>query len=165
MKSRIWIAALTIGLFSASAAHAQHAQHAGQDLVQTAVAAGQFTTLVKAVQAAGLVETLQGDGPFTVFAPTDAAFAKLPAGALEGLLANPEQLRAVLLYHVVPGRVTAAQVTGIQSAATVQGASVPVRVQNGRVSVGGAQVVQADVSASNGVIHVIDTVLMPPAGR
>jgi uncharacterized surface protein with fasciclin (FAS1) repeats len=165
MKSKLWVAALAAALISAPAAQAQHSQHAGQDLVETAVAAGQFTTLVTAVQAAGLVETLQGDGPFTVFAPTDAAFAKLPAGALEGLLANPDQLRAVLLYHVVPGRVTAAQVTGLESATTAQGSAVPVRVREGRVSVGGAEVVQADVQASNGVIHVIDAVLLPPQGR
>jgi uncharacterized surface protein with fasciclin (FAS1) repeats len=165
MKSKLSVAALAVALVSAPAAQAQHSQHAGQDLVETAVAAGQFTTLVAAVQAAGLVETLQGEGPFTVFAPTDAAFAKLPAGALEGLLANPDQLRAVLLYHVVPGRVTAAQVTRLESATTAQGSAVPVRVGDGRVSVGGAEVVQADVQASNGVIHVIDTVLLPPMGR
>jgi uncharacterized surface protein with fasciclin (FAS1) repeats len=156
------MAVLAAALVLAPAAHAQHAQHAGRDLVETAVAAGQFTTLVAAVQAAGLVETLQGSGPFTVFAPTDAAFAKLPAGALEGLLANPEQLRAVLLYHVVPGRVMAEQVVGLESALTAQGGAVSVQVREGRVSVGSAQVVQADVHASNGVIHVIDTVLLPP---
>jgi uncharacterized surface protein with fasciclin (FAS1) repeats len=133
------------------------------DLVQTAVAAGQFSTLVKAVQAAGLVETLQGAGPFTVFAPTDAAFAKLPAGTLEQLLANPEQLRAVLLYHVVPGRVTAEQVTKLDNARTAQGGSVTIRVNAGTVAVGGAQVLATDVGASNGLIHVIDTVLLPPA--
>ena len=164
MKTKLWIAALTAGLISAPAAHAQHTQQSG-DLVETAVAAGQFTTLVKAVQAAGLVETLKGEGPFTVFAPTDAAFAKLPAGALENLIANPEQLRAVLLYHVVPGRVTAEQVTGLESAPTAQGAALPVRVRDGRVSVGNAQVVKTDVEASNGVIHVINSVLMPPSRK
>lgn len=161
MSRKHWLFALIIGLVTAPTAQAQHASH--PDLVQTAVAAGQFTTLVKAVQAAGLVETLQGAGPFTVFAPTDAAFAKLPAGALEQLLANPEQLKAVLLYHVVPGRVTAEQVTKLDNARTAQGGSVSIRVNGSTVMVGGAQVVTADVAASNGVIHVIDTVLLPPA--
>lgn len=162
MIRRHWIAALVIGLATAPAAQAQHAS-SGQDLVQTAVAAGQFTTLVKAVQAAGLVETLKGAGPYTVFAPTDAAFAKLPAGALDRLLADREQLRAVLLYHVVPGRVTAAQVVKLDNARTAQGGSVAIRARDGGVSVGSARVVRTDVGASNGVIHVIDTVLLPPA--
>jgi uncharacterized surface protein with fasciclin (FAS1) repeats len=160
MLRRPWILALALGLVIAPAAHAQHGTD--HDLVETAVAAGQFTTLVKAVQAAGLVSTLQGEGPFTVFAPTDAAFAKLPAGALEQLLANPDQLKAVLLYHVVPGKVTAEQVTKLDNARTAQGASVPVRVEGGKVMVGGAQVVTTDIAASNGVIHVIDTVMLPP---
>jgi uncharacterized surface protein with fasciclin (FAS1) repeats len=133
------------------------------DIVDTAVGAGQFTTLVKAVQAAGLADTLKGPGPFTVFAPTDAAFAKLPAGALDQLLANPTQLRAVLTYHVIPGRVTANQVTNGLSANSVQGAPLMFQVGGGSVKVNNsATVVQADVMASNGVIHAIDTVLMPP---
>ena len=131
------------------------------DLVDTAVAAGSFTTLAAALQAAGLVDTLKGDGPFTVFAPTDAAFAKLPAGTLEALLADPAKLQAVLTYHVVPGRVTAADVATLSSAATVQGAPLAIDTSMG-VRVNDAHVTQADVMSSNGVIHVIDTVLLPP---
>ncbi len=112
-------AALAVAVVSVPVAGAQQ-----RDIVDTAVAAGQFNTLARAVQAAGLVDTLKGPGPFTVFAPTDAAFNKLPAGTLDQLLANPQQLRAVLTYHVVPGRVTAAQVTQLQSATTVQGEAV-----------------------------------------
>jgi uncharacterized surface protein with fasciclin (FAS1) repeats len=155
-------AALAVGLIAAPTASAQQPR----DIVDTAVAAGQFTTLVKAVQAAGLVETLKGPGPFTVFAPTDAAFAKLPAGALDQLIANPTQLRAVLTYHVVPGRVMAAQVTNGLSANSVQGSPLTFQVGGGSVKVNNsATVVSADVAASNGVIHVIDTVLMPPAAQ
>jgi uncharacterized surface protein with fasciclin (FAS1) repeats len=161
MIRKSWTVALVMGLASAPAAQAQSGAAPAADLVQTAVAAGQFTTLVKAVQAAGLVETLKGAGPFTVFAPTDAAFAALPAGALDQLLAHPEQLRAVLLYHVVPGRVTAEQVVKLDNARTAQGGSVAIQVSGGKVMVGGAGVVQTDVAASNGVIHVIDKVLMP----
>ena len=153
-------AALAVGLIAAPTASAQQPR----DIVDTAVAAGQFTTLVKAVQAAGLVDTLKGPGPFTVFAPTDAAFAKLPAGALDQLIANPTQLRAVLTYHVVPGRVMAAQVTNGLSANSVQGSPLTFQVGGGSVKVNNsATVAQADVMASNGVIHVIDTVLLPPA--
>ena len=155
-------AALAVGLIAAPTASAQQPR----DIVDTAVAAGQFTTLVKAVQAAGLVDTLKGPGPFTVFAPTDAAFAKLPAGALDQLIANPTQLRAVLTYHVVPGRVMAAQVTNGLSANSVQGSPLTFQVGGGSVKVNNsATVVSADVAASNGVIHVIDTVLMPPAAQ
>jgi uncharacterized surface protein with fasciclin (FAS1) repeats len=131
------------------------------DLVDTAVAAGSFTTLAAALQAAGLVDTLKGPGPFTVFAPTDEAFAKLPPGTVEALLADPAKLQAVLTYHVVPGRVTAAEVAGLSSAATVQGSAVAIEAHDG-VRVNDAHVTQADVMASNGVIHVIDTVLLPP---
>jgi uncharacterized surface protein with fasciclin (FAS1) repeats len=134
-----------------------------RDLVETAAAAGGFETLLAAAQAAGLVETLRGAGPFTVFAPTDEAFAALPAGTVEGLLKDRDALRAVLLYHVVPARVTSAGVAGVSSAETVHGASLRIRVSDGRVQVGDdATVVQADVLASNGVIHVIDRVLLPP---
>jgi len=133
-----------------------------KDIVDTAVSAGSFNTLVTAVKAAGLVETLKSPGPFTVFAPTDEAFAKLPAGTLDSLLANPEQLKAVLLYHVVPGRVPASEVVKLHSAKTAGGAAIPVRVENGNVFAGPAQVVKTDIGASNGVIHVIDTVLIPP---
>jgi uncharacterized surface protein with fasciclin (FAS1) repeats len=130
------------------------------DIVDTAVAAGSFTTLVQAVQAAGLVETLKGPGPFTVFAPTDEAFAKLPAGTVEGLLNDVPQLTTVLTYHVVPGKVMAAGVVGMTSATTVQGGSLTVDASNG-VKINDATVVQADVEADNGVIHAIDSVLLP----
>jgi len=138
-----------------------YAQAATGDIVDVAIAAGSFQTLVAAVQAAGLVDVLRGAGPFTVFAPTDDAFAKLPAGTVEGLLANPQALAAILTYHVVPGRVTAEQVVGITSATTVQGGALRVSVMNGTVHINDATVVAADVAASNGVIHVIDTVLLP----
>jgi uncharacterized surface protein with fasciclin (FAS1) repeats len=134
------------------------------DLVDTAVAAGQFKTLAAALEAAGLIDELKGTGPFTVFAPTDEAFAKLPAGTVETLLKpeNKEKLKAVLLYHVVPGNVTADQVTKLngRSVKTLQGSSVKVKTSHG-VRVDNAKVTQTDVKASNGVIHVIDTVLMP----
>jgi uncharacterized surface protein with fasciclin (FAS1) repeats len=130
------------------------------DIVDTAVSAGQFTTLVKAVQAAGLADTLKGKGPFTVFAPTDAAFAKLPAGTLESLLEDKQKLAQILTYHVVPGKVTAAQVKTGQ-VKTVQGQSLRVKAEKGMVAVNDAKVVKADVMADNGVIHVIDTVVLP----
>jgi uncharacterized surface protein with fasciclin (FAS1) repeats len=132
-------------------------------IVEVAVRAGQFNTLAAALEAAGLVETLQGPGPFTVFAPTDEAFAALPAGTLEALLADREKLTAILTYHVVPGRVMAADVAGLESAATVNGAYVSIEVANGAVMVGGARVIQTDITASNGVIHVIDRVILPPS--
>ena len=133
------------------------------DLVDTAVAAGQFKTLATALEAAGLIDALKGNGPFTVFAPTDEAFAKLPAGTVDNLLKpeNKEKLKAVLLYHVVPGNVTADQVAKLngQSVKT-QGSSIKVKVSHGG-RVDNAKVTQTDIKASNGVIHVIDTVLMP----
>jgi uncharacterized surface protein with fasciclin (FAS1) repeats len=134
-----------------------------KDIVDTAVAAGSFKTLAAALQAAGLVETLKGAGPFTVFAPTDEAFAKLPAGTVENLLKpeNREKLRAVLTYHVVPGKVTAAQVAKLKTATTVQGSDVKIVTSGGKVKVENATVVKTDIAASNGVIHVIDTVIMP----
>ncbi len=130
------------------------------DIVDTAISAGQFKTLVKAVQEAGLVETLKGKGPFTVFAPTDEAFAKLPAGTLEALLMDKEKLAAILTYHVVPGKVMAAQVKAGQ-VKTVQGQALTVTTKNGAVMVDEAKVVKTDITASNGVIHVIDTVVLP----
>lgn len=133
-----------------------------KDIVDTAVSAGSFKTLVKAVQAAGLVETLKSSGPFTVFAPTDEAFAKLPAGTLESLLANPEKLRSVLTYHVVPGKVMAADVVNLSKAKTVQGAEAAVRVKEGRVMIDQANAVKTDIHCTNGVIHVIDSVILPP---
>ena len=136
-----------------------------KDIVGVAVEAGSFTTLVAALKAAGLVETLQGKGPFTVFAPTDAAFAKLPKGTVEALLADKAQLTAILTYHVVPGKVTAADVIrmGSGNPATVNGQTLAVSVTNGKVRVNDATVVTADVMATNGVIHVIDTVVLPKA--
>ena len=133
------------------------------DIVQTAVSAGSFKTLVAAVQAAGLVETLSGKGPFTVFAPTDEAFAKLPKGTLDELLKpeNKAKLTAILTYHVVAGNVMAADVVKVKSAKTVQGQDLAVKVSDGKVMIDGAQVIKADVVASNGVIHVVDTVLLP----
>ncbi|HEX4006757.1 MAG TPA: fasciclin domain-containing protein [Acidobacteriaceae bacterium] len=134
------------------------------NIVQTAVSAGSFKTLVAAVQVAGLETTLEGKGPYTVFAPTDEAFAKLPAGTVDSLLKpeNKDKLRAILLYHVVPGNVDAAKVMHMTSAKTAEGASLSFKVSGGHVMVNDATVVKADVHASNGVIHVIDTVLMPP---
>ena len=135
-----------------------------KDIVQTATEAGSFKTLLTAVEAAGLVETLQGKGPFTVFAPTDEAFAALPAGTLEGLLADKEALKKVLLYHVVSGAVTADQVVGLTSAASVEGSPIAIAVKDGSVYLNdSAKVVTPDVMASNGVIHVIDKVILPPA--
>jgi uncharacterized surface protein with fasciclin (FAS1) repeats len=140
-----------------------HGMHK-KDIVDTAVSAGSFNTLVAAVKAAGLVETLKGKGPFTVFAPTDAAFAKLPAGTLESLLKpeNKSKLAAILTYHVLPGKVMASDIAGKSlKVATVQGSKVSVDAMMG-VKIDNATVVKADVVASNGVIHVIDTVIMPP---
>lgn len=135
------------------------------DIVDVAVEAGQFGTLAKALTAAGLVDTLKGEGPFTVFAPTDAAFAKLPAGTLESLLepANRDQLVAILTYHVVPGKVSAGEVVKLDSATTVNGQSIDIRVNGNTVSVDNATVTAADIAASNGIIHVIDTVILPDA--
>ena len=135
----------------------------GKDIVDTAVAAGQFNTLAAALKAAGLVDTLKGSGPFTVFAPTDAAFAKLPKGTVEELLKpeNKAKLTAILTYHVVAGKVMAADVVKLTEAKTVQGGSIKVKAAGGKVMVDSATVVKTDIGASNGVIHVVDTVLMP----
>ena len=140
------------------------AQAAEKDIVDTAVEAGQFQTLAAALEAAGLVETLKGAGPFTVFAPTDEAFAKLPAGTVESLLKpeNKDQLTAILTYHVVPGKVMAADVAGIDEARTVNGEMVDIEVDGSSVKVNDATVTAADIAAANGVIHVIDTVILPP---
>jgi uncharacterized surface protein with fasciclin (FAS1) repeats len=131
-----------------------------EDIVAIASGAGDFETLVTAVKAADLVEVLQGDGPFTVFAPTDEAFAKLPEGTIEALLADKDKLTAVLTYHVVPGKVMAADVVKQSSVKTVQGQSISIDASNG-VKVDGANVIKTDIVASNGVIHVIDTVILP----
>ncbi len=131
------------------------------DIVDTAIAAGSFKTLAKALTEAGLVDTLKGPGPFTVFAPTDDAFAKLPKGALEALLKDKKKLTAVLTYHVVAGKVMAADAAKLTTAKTVNGQSLAIKAKDGAVTINGAKVTKADIEASNGVIHVVDTVLMP----
>lgn len=157
MKSiRLYLLAGALALTMAS----QNASAA--DIVDTAVA-GKFNTLVTAVQAAGLVDTLKGSGPFTVFAPTDEAFAKLPAGTVESLLKpeNKAKLQSILTYHVVAGKVMAADVVKLNSAKTVQGQNITIKTTGGGVMVNNANVVKADIETSNGVIHVIDTVILP----
>lgn len=134
---------------------------AGKDIVDTAVGAGTFNTLVAAVQAAGLVDTLKGEGPFTVFAPTDEAFAKLPEGTVEGLLEDPETLASILTYHVVAGKVMSTDLSDDMTATTVNGADITIDLDSG-VMVNTATVTTADIVATNGVIHVIDTVILPP---
>ncbi|HEX9000918.1 MAG TPA: fasciclin domain-containing protein [Blastocatellia bacterium] len=135
--------------------------NADKDIVDTAVAAGSFNTLVTAVKEAGLVETLKGKGPFTVFAPTDEAFAKIPQEKLAALLKDKEALKKVLLYHVVAGNVMAKDVVKVKSAKTVQGTSVKVTVKGDKVMIDNANVIKTDIACSNGVIHVIDSVIMP----
>ena len=127
------------------------------------VSAGTFNTLLAAAKAAGLVDTLQSDGPFTVFAPTDEAFANLPEGVVDSLLANPDKLKQVLLYHVVPGKVMASDVVGLSSATTAQGSDIAIAIEGDSVMINNARVLKTDVMASNGVIHVIDTVIVPSA--
>jgi len=167
IRQNVTAAALSTMLIASVAQHAQGAAAAAapkptKDIVDTAVEAGSFNTLVTAVKAAGLVETLKSPGPFTVFAPTDAAFAKLPAGTVEKLLAQPEKLKAILTYHVVPGKVEAAKVVTLPLAKTVNGAPVFIKVEGGVVRLNGvSRVAKADVQATNGVIHVIDTVILP----
>jgi uncharacterized surface protein with fasciclin (FAS1) repeats len=158
MKKRTGLAIVAAVMFSTSGAYAQM-----KDIVDTAVAAGSFGTLVAAVKAAGLVDTLKGAGPFTVFAPTDAAFAKLPKGTVEDLLKpeNKAKLTAILTYHVLPSKVVAADIAGkTMNAKTVQGSDLAVDAKSA-VKINDATVVTADVMATNGVIHVIDTVLLP----
>lgn len=134
-----------------------------KDIVDTAVSAGQFETLAAALGAAGLVDTLKGEGPFTVFAPTDAAFAKLPEGTIESLLKpeNKDQLVSILTYHVVPGKVDSSAVVKLTEATTVNGSNVEIAVMDGNVKINDAKVVKADIDTSNGIIHVIDTVILP----
>jgi uncharacterized surface protein with fasciclin (FAS1) repeats len=160
MKKMLSFTSFTlVAMLAAAPAHAQQAK----DVVETAVAAGSFTTLAKALTAADLVTTLKGSGPFTVFAPTDEAFAKLPAGTLENLLKpeNKDKLRRILTYHVVAGEVRAADVVKLQSAKAVNGDTLTVKVSDGKVHVDDANVTKTDIKASNGVIHVIDTVMLP----
>lgn len=156
-------AALLLAVSVAAPAKADHHKEKGKDIVDTAVAAGSFNTLATALKAAGLVDTLKGKGPFTVFAPTDEAFRKLPAGTLEKLLADKAQLTKVLTYHVVAGKVMAADVVKLTEAKTVEGSAVKISAKDGKVKVNDANVVKTDVVASNGVIHVIDSVILPPA--
>ena len=175
--ANIWMVAAAAAVFTVpTIASAQQATHNDKkpmkNIVQVAVEAGSFNTLVAAVKAAGLVETLSGPGPFTVFAPTDAAFAKLPSGTVTTLLADKEQLTGILTYHVVSGKVMAADIIESNGATptTVNGLPLDIVVRGGKVYVNGVNVVTADVQASNGVIHIIDAVLMPktaptPAGR
>ena len=160
MKKILPIGIIT-ALFTLISTFAIAEHHGKKDIVDTAVANGNFTTLVKAVQAADLVDTLKGDGPFTVFAPTDEAFAKIPAEDLNALISNKPALSDLLTYHVVAGKVLAADVAALSVAQTVQGQSVSISVQDGKVFVDGAQVVMADIMTSNGVIHVIDSVIVP----
>jgi uncharacterized surface protein with fasciclin (FAS1) repeats len=159
----VMLAAATAFALSTTAMAGSHAKMAKADIVDTAVGAGQFNTLVAAVKAADLVDTLKGKGPFTVFAPTDAAFAKLPSGTVETLLKpeNKAQLQAILTYHVLPGKVVSRSLAGKKlSPKTVQGTTVDINGKKG-VMVDGATVTTADIMTSNGVIHVIDTVIMP----
>ena len=150
---------------TAATAFALPAAAQDKDIVDTAIGAGSFTTLVAAVQAAGLVDTLKGDGPFTVFAPTDAAFAALPAGTVEDLLKpeNKDKLVSILTYHVVPGKVMSTDLTEGMTAATVNGKNITITLEGG-AKVNGAAISGPDVAASNGVIHVIDAVILPPEG-
>jgi uncharacterized surface protein with fasciclin (FAS1) repeats len=157
------ITAVALTALLAGPLTAGHHEESAKDIVDTAVGAGSFKTLVTAVQAAGLVDALKGEGPLTVFAPTDEAFAKLPEGTVENLLKpeNIDQLTAILTYHVVPGKFMASDVTSMSGSDTLQGQRLSFEVKDGKAFVNGAQVVQADVAASNGVIHAIDQVILP----
>jgi uncharacterized surface protein with fasciclin (FAS1) repeats len=150
-------------LQSANAGECSASKGKSKDIVDTAVGAGNFKTLVTAVSKAGLVDVLKGKGPFTVFAPTDDAFAKLPEGTVAELIKpeNKKKLTAILTYHVVPGKVMARDVVKLSEAKTVQGSTVDIKVEDGKVYIDGAQVVKADIATSNGVIHVIDSVILP----
>jgi uncharacterized surface protein with fasciclin (FAS1) repeats len=165
MKTKLFksVLAMAVATFVALPTAQAHNCATHKDIVDTAVEAGSFKTLAAALGAAGLVETLKGDGPFTVFAPTDEAFAKLPAGTVEDLLKpeNKDKLVSILTYHVVPGKVMAADVVKLTEAKTVQGTTVDIKVADAGVMVDGAKVVTTDIAASNGVIHVIDSVIMP----
>ncbi len=162
MKPHYAVAALA-AIITLSACASTPIETPAKNIVQVASENGSFNTLVTAVKAAGLAETLQGPGPFTVFAPTDAAFAKLPAGTINSLLANKDALTSILTYHVVSGKTVASDITRMNGAmpSTVNGQPLNITVRAGKVYVNGAQVIMADVQASNGVIHVIDAVLMP----
>lgn len=162
-RLRLAIGFCTLGLLAGlSLSPAAADDKPAGDIVDTAVSAGQFKTLARALEAAGLVDTLKGAGPFTVFAPTDEAFAKVPKDKLEALLKDKKALTAVLTYHVVPGKVMAADVVKLDSAKTVQGKTVTIAVKDGKVKLNNANVVKTDIACKNGVIHVIDAVLLPP---
>lgn len=163
MKQVTMMKKVMLGIAAAAMLSVGAQAQTNKDLVDTAVAAGSFKTLAKALQAADLVETLKGQGPFTVFAPTDEAFAKLPAATLNDLLKpeNKAQLRRILTYHVVPGRVSSADVVKLRSAKAVSGDTIDIKASGGSVMVESARVVKTDVQASNGVIHVIDAVILP----
>jgi uncharacterized surface protein with fasciclin (FAS1) repeats len=165
MKKRLLWALPVALLATAFIGYSAMSQRAEKDIVDTAVGAGQFKTLVKLVQEADLVDALRGEGPFTVFAPTDEAFAKLPKSQVDALLKDKEALRRVLLYHVVQGKVMASDVTKMRSAKTLQGQNINIRVRNNVVRINDAKVVKADIVCSNGVIHVIDKVILPPNRR
>ena len=154
---------MQLALIASQASAGHHAKAEKKDIVDTAVAAGQFTTLAAALDAAGLVDTLKGKGPFTVFAPTDAAFAALPEGTVENLLKpeNRDQLVAILTYHVVPGKVKAKDVVKLDQATTVNGSDVTISVADSGVRIDNAKVLKTDIYATNGVIHVIDAVILP----
>ncbi len=160
MLRRTFLSITTATMLATPALAGSHVK----DIVDTAVEAGSFTTLVAAVEAAGLVETLKGEGPFTVFAPTDEAFSALPEGTVEELLKpeNKDKLTAILTYHVVPGKVMSTDLSNDMKAATVEGSEVTIMTEGG-VTVDGANVSTADIEASNGVIHVIDDVILPPS--
>ena len=160
MRTTLLAAASMAAIGLATSAFAQEEQ----TILETAAAAGDFTTLAAAVEAAGLTETLSGEGPFTVFAPTDEAFAALPEGTLDELLANPDQLASILTYHVVAGEVTSDQLTEGQEVTTVNGAPATITLEGGPM-INEANITQPDIQATNGVIHVIDAVILPPAAE
>ncbi|MCZ7555842.1 MAG: fasciclin domain-containing protein [Bacteroidia bacterium] len=164
MKTRIasiLFGLLSIALFAQSPVQAHGHEKGKKDIVTVAVEAGNFTTLAKALTATGLVDALKGKGPFTVFAPTDEAFAKLPKGTLESLLKDTEALKNILLYHVVSGSVTSSEVVKLKNATTLSGQSVMISVKGDKVMIDKSSVTAVDIAASNGVIHVIDQVLIP----
>jgi uncharacterized surface protein with fasciclin (FAS1) repeats len=150
--------AITFGMLSTTSVKAKDRE---KNIVETAVAAGTFNTLAAALQAAGLVDVLQSEGPFTVFAPTDEAFAKLPEGTVAALLKDKEKLTQILLYHVVAGKVMVKDIVKLNAAKTVQGQSIKIMVKDGKVMADGAQFVATDIVTSNGVIHVLDSVILP----
>jgi uncharacterized surface protein with fasciclin (FAS1) repeats len=161
IRTTLVLAAAVVAIALVAPAGATTSDRPDANIVETAVAAGKFKTLTSLVKQAGLARTLQGKGPYTVFAPTDAAFAKVPKATLDTLAKNKAKLRSVLLYHVAKGRLTARKVVKRESVKTLNGQRVRIRVRNGKVFIGGARVTSADVAASNGVIHVINKVLLP----